>query len=256
MGIRRPGGIRLLGALAGRKNVAVIHAVVWRRGARRAVPTVRDLGGRRAITPGTALVAILAVVALVAAAIVVHFGGTSHVGPHGEITEGLGIFLRATSGMVVAITGSLIVAMLVVVAVVIAVLVAFVVVVVTAVLVVRVVGVGVVIATAKEDGVSVARVFAWRGEKIGNIRLIIIALALLAVSAGRVSSSITVVVVLLIVIVIRVRISIRVGSMAVAIIVVASAALLWVSRHVGQLKARLDRKVSGLKRHDREPWGA
>jgi hypothetical protein len=123
LSIRGPGRVGLSRALSCGESIGVVHTVDRCRSTRRAVATIRDLRGRRADTT-TSLLTAVAVVALITAAVVVHFGGTGHVGSHGEITKGLRILLRMTSVLTTTLLASSLGTLIVVLVVVVLVLVA------------------------------------------------------------------------------------------------------------------------------------
>lgn len=165
---------------------------------------------------------VAAVVPLVTTTIIVHFSGTSHVGPHGEVRECLGVFF----GVVTSTTRSLALLVLlasipivVVLIVIVVILIAVMALVVSAILVIRIGGVGIVVATGW------VLVIVGVEKKTLYSRLIVVAFATLLLTM-----LIVVLIVVLVVVAVLLIVGI-VGMLAVAIIVMT----LRMTRHDGWL---------------------
>ena len=98
----------------------------------------------------SALRIAIAVVPLITTAVVVHLSGASHVRPHGEIAERLGILFGSVPASVAPVALTVVLVIVSTLAVVVVVLILVMSVVIAAVLVVRVVRVGVVVSASEE----------------------------------------------------------------------------------------------------------
>lgn len=171
---------------------------------------------------------LVTTVALVAAAVIVHVGGTSHVRPHGEVAEGLGFFLGTAPTLTTSAIPILVVALLVVAVLVVAILllVAFVV---AAILMVGVVGIGIIVAPDQQTmSVSTRQV---RPKKKCDLRFIIVAImAFWVLLPMSIIAAIPILVVVLAMLVVVIGIGVPLLlRMAVAIIILLMALI---ARHV------------------------
>lgn len=151
-----PGWVWLARTLTRWQDVVVVHAIVGGGGTRRSVSAVRNLRGRWAVATASHLAFVVAVVALIATAVVVHVGGPSHIRSHCEVTECLRVLLGISTHLALGVVAALALGVLSILIVILVIVVSVVVLaivmaslVVPTILLVRVVGIGIVVATAQ-----------------------------------------------------------------------------------------------------------